>query len=287
MVSQNAARAAEFKCVRPVGPFSEEVRKRYSADELPPPGTCTAILIRGEIVAGDADRFSETLRGKQPWIDTVFLVSPGGNMAEALSIGRLVRRNLLTTSAPVDIQGDGKGYMDFPWASCKGNRCICASACFFIWVAGVERDGNAIGLHRPYIVPDEARKLSLEEAEQAYGLLVDAVQAYLNEMDVPKKYFDQMIRTPSGNVVFLPWRQADKDFGGYIPGIAEWLKSRCGAMTPTEEHDFLEQDPSSVASLSVAEQHSYKALEQKYFGTMACENHELLRERIAAARQTN
>jgi hypothetical protein len=99
---QNAARAADFKCVRPVGTISEEVRKRiltHGITEMPTPGTCTAILIDGEIVAGDADRFRETLREKQPWISTVFLVSPGGNMAEALAIGRLGRELI---NMPID-----------------------------------------------------------------------------------------------------------------------------------------------------------------------------------------
>ena len=43
----------------------------------------------------------------------------------------------------------------------------------------------------------------------------------------------------------------------------------------------------SAGSLSAAEEHYYKALEQKYIATGWCESDELLRERIAAARRSN
>jgi hypothetical protein len=70
--------------------------------------------------------------------------------------------------------------------------------------------------------------------------------------------------------------------------------ARCGAMTPTETHDYLEllirkldsKDDSSVATLSAAEEHYFKALQQKIDETGACEFEELLREPIVAAHGT-
>jgi hypothetical protein len=62
--------------------------------------TCGEIHIQGEIVAGDYQRFRSLLRFAEPWAFRVTLNSPGGNVAEALAIGRLIRQRLLAASAP-------------------------------------------------------------------------------------------------------------------------------------------------------------------------------------------
>jgi hypothetical protein len=96
------------------------------------------------------------------------LLSPGGSISEAIEIGRLVQRNLISTMAPVSLGATkvlftpaGSVMPKEDPAYCKGPDCICASACFLIWVGGIERSGNAIGLHRPYLDPDVARSLNL------------------------------------------------------------------------------------------------------------------------------
>src|SRR6185369_3256103 len=57
-------------------------------------------------------------------------------------------------------------------------RCTCASACFFIWAAGAEREGDVIMIHRPYVDPQQYAMLGADEAQAAYKKLADKVRDF-------------------------------------------------------------------------------------------------------------
>ncbi len=125
------------------------------------------LLIEGIIKAGDFEKFRNKLveKGKPP--TPLYLNSPGGDLREALKIGRLVRKLRLNTTAPILIAST-KELVCWKWTTRveirelkKGDECICASACFFIYVAGVDRNGGYDAVHRPYVKKQGAAEISL------------------------------------------------------------------------------------------------------------------------------
>jgi hypothetical protein len=128
-------------------------------------GSCNFYII-GDIAENDGDVFRQTVlrafdNGCSPHLLEVF--SQGGNLQAAIDIGRQVSVLTMYTMAPEGgafraARGWGcnlKGRVVAPYdpVTKRGDRnCTCASACFFVWAAGVKRLGNVVIIHRPYFV---------------------------------------------------------------------------------------------------------------------------------------
>lgn len=82
-------------------------------------------------------------------------------------------------------------------------RCVCASACFFIWAAGSERQGDAIQIHRPYFDPAAFGQLDLSQARVAYQKLVDSARAFLLSVDIPDALVSRMFSIGSTQIAYL------------------------------------------------------------------------------------
>src|SRR5260370_38307902 len=57
-------------------------------------------FLNGQISKGDYDKVVMFIRANHPFVRHFNLVSPGGNVDEALKIGRLFRKYLIATVAP-------------------------------------------------------------------------------------------------------------------------------------------------------------------------------------------
>jgi len=93
------------------------------------PKMVPTILVKGELVQGDALQFEQKIRGLNRGL--VVLSSPGGSVAEGLGIGAAVNTTGLATMT----------------------ADVCASACALIWLSGVRRyynEGARIGFHAAY-----------------------------------------------------------------------------------------------------------------------------------------
>ena len=174
---------------------------------------CETLWLSGEIVSGDALKFSQMVEKKAPSLKGVKLSSAGGLPQEAMKIGRIVREKGLYTEAPATIArrgvlgGGGK-------ALCKGEECVCASACFLIWTAGVERHGDRIGIHRPAAdfggyKPGLAVELYYEASlmPRLLRLLAD-LRGYLGDIKVPERYIDRMTRVHRADTYWLSAEEA-------------------------------------------------------------------------------
>jgi hypothetical protein len=141
--------------------------------------TSSALLIHGEIRKGDATTFTtladELARDTScPMVGSplnpvpmifVKLDSQGGDIIEALAIGREIRRRFMVTGVP-------------------NANMECDSACVFALMAGVNRiGGGKIGLHRPAFDPAFFADLSPTAARSRYNTLVEQLrQYYVDEM---------------------------------------------------------------------------------------------------------
>lgn len=108
-------------------------------------GRSVHVHLDGEIVKGDFDRLQRAYR-VNGYITRLSFNSPGGNLVEALKMGRFVREHAIATHVPAD--------------------AVCLSACPYIFMGGVVRDAHAsarLGMHMASVSgSDGAREALLE-----------------------------------------------------------------------------------------------------------------------------
>lgn len=147
----------------------------------------------------------------------LYLDSPGGDVAEAMQIGQLVRLLQMTTAVSKDK--------------------FCASACFFVYLGGAGRlasgsvNGYAIplglatgyvGLHRPYLNAPSGSSESLERQATA----MRRVRTYLEGYLVSSRLIDIMMSRPSNDIYWLSDDDLE-ELGDYPPELEELYISRC------------------------------------------------------------
>jgi hypothetical protein len=208
-----------------------------------PDRSCKAKLyLSGEIVAGDYERFREELRARGPDLRIVQLwSSPGGNLDEAMKIGRLIRKLWIETRlahwispriAVMGVRWDG----DKSAITVTPDNAVCASACAFIWVAGVPRSGNAqLIIHRPYFDPKHFAGLDASEATQRFNQLQEEARAYLAEMNVGPDMWETMKSIPSNRGLELDKFYLAQNVAELVPAMEEWTAAKCGRLSEKEE----------------------------------------------------
>jgi hypothetical protein len=241
------ASGAEIRYTRP-----EEFRFTDFAD----------VILEGKIEAGDYDKLLELIDEdcrNSSCTSGIYLASPGGDLIEAMKIGRLVRKLRLETHIPSDVPpvpsdllpqdrqkiealrkkaeanlNDSKAILK----DAKANY-MCTSACFFIFVAGIDRERDiwppVLGIHRPYFSDADLKNLSGNQVIASAGQMRTVVEDYLKEMGVPAKYADLMFSIPKDQVRFIDEDDFKSDFEGYIPELRDWLEAKCNKLTDVEK----------------------------------------------------
>lgn len=143
---------------------------------------------------------------------TFYLDSPGGNVGEALRIGKLVAETFRTTL----VEANAK----------------CLSACFLIFVSGAQRipEGNAtIGIHRPYYEKSKFAKLSQQQAREEYEKLDNEVRQFLARAKIADRLVEKMFSVPSDSVFKLSPDILASEVGLTQPWWEEMEIAACGA----------------------------------------------------------
>ena len=141
---------------------------------------CFTFLIQGPINKGDNKAFIALINKftkASSRVGKVHFDSPGGDLFEAMEIGRTIRRGLMATQVTSD------------------SRCF--SACVLAFVSGVVRvPVGPVGVHSFY----SKEFIGVEEFDRAnarHNEVAAKVEAYLKEMRVPIALLDAMQSTPS------------------------------------------------------------------------------------------
>jgi hypothetical protein len=199
------------------------------------------VLLEGKIEVGDYDRLLRLIDedcSNYTCTTSIYLASPGGNLIEATKIGRLVRKLRLETHVPSNLPSPSRQKTEAILKDAKTNY-MCVSACFFIFVAGIDRERDIyapiLGIHRPYLSEIDLKNLSGDQAIASAGQMRTFVEAYLKEMGVPEKYSDLMFSIPKDQVRLIHEDEFESDFEGYIPELRVWLEAKCNKMTDVEK----------------------------------------------------
>jgi hypothetical protein len=166
---------------------------------LPPPDGMTAkpmtfelvgggkLMATGTITPGSLESFATEVGRHGEYIRTVVLNSPGGSVADALAMGRLIRQKRLATEVEA-----GK---------------YCVSSCPLVFAGGVDRragDNATIGVHQVAATRPAADGPPRDEMSVAQNISARC-QRYLGEMGVSLQVWVHAMETPHDKLfVFKP-----------------------------------------------------------------------------------
>jgi hypothetical protein len=242
LLSSNLAGAAQITCIWHYGDGGKGAESEvWPPGFRPKPEACRKARIMGNIENGDYQRYLAFYRLHHPVLTNLQIVSPGGDAEEAMKIGRLVRKYLLTVEAPFYNPHNGTSILsggDLAGTVCQGPSCVCASACALIWFGAISRTGR-VGLHRPRIVHPDYTALPVDAASAVYRRVLDEISRYLEEMEVPRPLIDAMVATSSADIRWVDGMDStlDKQLE-QPPSVVEWLAASCG-YNPREEREWL------------------------------------------------
>ena len=197
------------------------------------------LVLEGRIVFGDYDRLRHFLSDKATFDkinNGVFLASPGGNLGEAIRIGRLIRALQLSTTAPSGPpEGRKLGEALIGPNDLRNPRTNyqCASACFLLFVSGIYRSLNwagRLGIHRPFQMTSDAKKMKGND-DLLNGPIRKAIENYLREMGVRIKYVDLMYSVASSQLRQVTQEELDDDLLGFTPDFKDRIRAQCDEKT--------------------------------------------------------
>lgn len=205
----------------------------------------TRAILEGKITAGDFDKIvSYIINGHRPV--EIYLASPGGDLAEAMKIGLLVRSLKLSTIVPSKTLSNQKRDFTAAQHDLKDPKAnyMCASACFFVFVAGIHRShdlgGPAIlGIHEPFLSENDVKRLGLEQASAAAERVRTVVEKYLKEMGISLEYAKNMYFAPKGSIQWIRNDEFEADFNGFIPELQNRVDAKCDESDAKERQEQL------------------------------------------------
>jgi hypothetical protein len=277
---ESSAWSAEVSCNRTHGDdweqFGFKTDKLYPSGSRPTASTCRIGLVSGEITRGDYERVLSFYRLNHPFLERFLLRSPGGDVEDALNIGRLLRKYIIAATAPSRFVNDAgrefSGLGSFARTGstflCTGANCICASACALIWFGAPER-GGTVGVHRPRTADLTFRQLGPAEAAVAYKQMLERIAEYLDEMEVPKSIIESMVSTGSAEIDWVEDESANRP-----PSFIEWVDASCGPFTVQEYKTKIELGVKKTyesTSFSKNDELLYDALDQKWWNRIRCQ----------------
>ncbi|MDQ6680024.1 MAG: hypothetical protein M3Y67_03545 [Pseudomonadota bacterium] len=186
------------------------------------------VVLEGRIDVGDFDKVEKLSREATP--TGIYLASPGGNLVEAIRIGALVRRLAWETRSAEgpDVAPAIRAGVATSYGVRHQRNNVCASACFFIFVAGIYRDGHALGIHQPFMSAEELARIPAEEATRRTNGVKALVERFFRKMGVPLHYVDEMYAVPKDQLRWLTEDEILADFHGFVPSVREWVRTQCG-----------------------------------------------------------
>jgi hypothetical protein len=145
------------------------------------------LMAIGTITPGISESFAAEVSRRGDYIKTVALNSPGGSVADALTMGRLIRERKFATEVEA-----GK---------------YCASSCPLVFAGGVERragDRATIGVHQVAAIGSAVGGPPRDEMNLAQKISARC-QRYLGDMGVSLQVWVHAMETPNNKLfIFKP-----------------------------------------------------------------------------------
>lgn len=180
-------------------------------------GPVGPLVISGEIEPGDYDHLLAKIQNDEKRFfagNKILLVSDGGDVAEAMRIGTLIKS--IFTEVIVGTQT---------------GRCV--SACFLIYASAQQRatEGtHVIGINRPYWVDPSpfmgAAGAPAPNSQPAIANLLKQVRDFLQDNEVPPHLIEEMFRHPSDDAYWLS-PDDENELGYRSKALSRYLAQKC------------------------------------------------------------
>ena len=161
------------------------------------------LMATGTITPGISESFAAEVSRRGDYIKTVVLNSPGGSVADALIMGRLIRERKFATEVEA-----GK---------------YCASSCPLLFAGGIERragDRAMIGVHQLAAITSAANSPPRNEMSVTQDISARCLR-YLAEMGVNLQVWVHAMETPHDKLfVFKPDELKALNLATTIPAAA-------------------------------------------------------------------
>jgi hypothetical protein len=171
------------------------------------------LVLSGRILPGDAAKLARvfaTLPLEQ--FDGVVLNSPGGVGVEGHRLGELLEHLLVRVIVREPFR--------------------CASACFSMYAGAAMRGAQGpphpvtLTVHREFLLPQQAARLSIENLEQLLELEQNEKPRWYAKRGVPQHVIDYIVSGVVAPVVQLSQSDID-DIRPRSPGYDAWIEARC------------------------------------------------------------
>lgn len=154
-------------------------------------GSGGELTVTGTIMPGSAVAFAEKVEAYAEYVKTVTLDSPGGSVADALAMGRLIREKGFATSV--------------------ASGSLCASSCPLVFAGGEERlatPRSAIAVHQIYAAAPSDSTLASRLAAAGSAMsdaqtMTAEISRYLLEMGVDAEVWLRALETPPDRLSYF------------------------------------------------------------------------------------
>ena len=171
--------------------FGISVVAAQAATFTPQEGYGNILVMEGDIVQGDGDRFLSaiTAQAQQGYtVDKLILASGGGIVSEAVNIAAFVHAA--------------------QWSTGVAGNDYCMSMCMLIFAAGKDRtilDGARLGVHSAVHQPDGT------ENDYAKASTIEVARV-MSDYGAPSSVIAKMITTPGNDMAILD----ERDLTGWV-----------------------------------------------------------------------
>ena len=218
------------------GTFSADI---HHDPFVPGSNSLGATILEGVIKQGDAEKLATELAIAPHY--EIILASPGGDLVEAIKIGRLIRKYRVATFVPID---EPRMQIEFllkqHGITDPDHKYTCASSCFFAFVGGIYRDGNGhsplvnLGFHRPFLSNEFLQTHDITTVILEENKMNILIRSYLEEMNVKPKYYDEILSVGQDNIRPITALEFVQDFYGYITDLKDRVRAQCGAWSDAD-----------------------------------------------------
>lgn len=237
------------------------------------------VQLKGTIKQGDSEKFVNVIRNLRKDgrpIESLSLLSPGGDVSEAIEIGRIVRKSFIFTFAPLY-----SDYLPLPENLAPGSRAeekaikkIYSNP--FGYLASSTLDGTKItnskkaaeatkslqsamtydqdalcasacaliaisGLIRfgtvgLHHLSVENKNIDYDDLDKILSQGNDEVATYLAEVRAPRSFLEDIVSTPSKEIKWVNL----SSIGSTDPIFREWELGKCGGLTDQQIEDRMQ-----------------------------------------------
>ena len=221
-------------------PLTGETERISTAEEAGlPPGSgyfkwegpaedCWSIAVVGGIEKGDATKLEwamNYLRKGPIMTPRITLISPGGNLYEAMTMGRILRSRYVAAEA--SLTDSNAALLGVSPCGKADQPLCCASACAVAYFGAVRWKGeDVIGLHRPSLA--DIAVTDYMQHNDKMSVVRRHVEIYAEEVEWPAGALQAMYETPPGEVARFRIRPTSTKLSDAYPtSVQDWIWHNC------------------------------------------------------------